>query len=207
MTNDLVKALMPHVIPAIKEASVFCVHRQCGFVFSMCAREFARRERRTLLAGTAGELAGATRARQARPSSACTFSAYKDYDLCVFLQFLSSPDLSLAGILAKECSVTLLAKLIEVFPSTITAVFAEVSVCALRSVLLENRGILIFVSVITACASRTGAAASVDRRRREPARAISPVRQRQSSSRMHTLWFSKIIIVESAPQVGVVRRS
>ena len=37
--------------------------------------ECRRRERRTLLAGAAGELAGATRLRQARPSSACTFSA------------------------------------------------------------------------------------------------------------------------------------
>jgi hypothetical protein len=36
--------------------------------------ERRRRERRTLLAGAACELAGATRARQARPSHACTFS-------------------------------------------------------------------------------------------------------------------------------------
>ncbi len=34
--------------------------------------------------------------------------------------------------------------------------------------------LLIFVSVATACAKRTGAAASVERRRREPDRAISP---------------------------------
>ena len=33
---------------------------------------------------------------------------------------------------------------------------------------------LFFISVTTACAKRTGAAASVERRRREPARAISP---------------------------------
>ena len=53
------------------------------FVTKACARkpctaasvERRRRERRTLLAGAAGELAGATRLRQARPSSACTFSA------------------------------------------------------------------------------------------------------------------------------------
>ncbi len=32
----------------------------------------------------------------------------------------------------------------------------------------------ISVSVTTACAKRTGAAASIERRRREPARAISP---------------------------------
>ena len=49
------------------------------FVTKTCARrpgaaasvERRRRERRTLLAGAAGELAGATRARQARPSCAC----------------------------------------------------------------------------------------------------------------------------------------
>ncbi len=52
------------------------------FVTKACARrpgaaasvERRRRERRTLLAGAAGELAGVTRLRQARPSSACTFS-------------------------------------------------------------------------------------------------------------------------------------
>jgi hypothetical protein len=36
--------------------------------------ERRRHERCTLLAGVAGEVAGATRLRQARPSSACTFS-------------------------------------------------------------------------------------------------------------------------------------
>ena len=57
--------------------SVYCL------VTKACARrpgaaasvERRRREHRTLLAGAAGELAGATRLRQARPSSACTFSA------------------------------------------------------------------------------------------------------------------------------------
>ena len=52
------------------------------FVTKACAKrtgaaasvERRRRERRTLLAGAAGELAGVTRARQARPSNACTFS-------------------------------------------------------------------------------------------------------------------------------------
>ena len=34
--------------------------------------------------------------------------------------------------------------------------------------------LLISISVTTACVKRTGAAASVERRRREPARAISP---------------------------------
>ncbi len=55
------------------------------FVTKACARrpdaaasaERKRHERRTLLAGAAGELAGATRLRQARPSSACTFSVHK----------------------------------------------------------------------------------------------------------------------------------
>jgi hypothetical protein len=36
--------------------------------------ERRRRERRTLLAGAAGKLAGVTRLRQAGPSNACTFS-------------------------------------------------------------------------------------------------------------------------------------
>ncbi len=34
--------------------------------------------------------------------------------------------------------------------------------------------LLVFISVTTACAKRTGAAASLECRRREPARAISP---------------------------------
>jgi hypothetical protein len=63
-------------------ASLYMVSFYC-FVTKACARrpsaaasvERRRRERRTLLAGAAGELAGATRLRQARPSSACTFSA------------------------------------------------------------------------------------------------------------------------------------
>ena len=53
------------------------------FVTKACARrpgaaaslKHRRRERRTLLAGAAGELAEATRLRQARPSNACTLSA------------------------------------------------------------------------------------------------------------------------------------
>ncbi len=63
-------------------ASLFVVSFYC-FVTKACARktgaaarvERRRRERRTLLAGAAGELAEVTRLRQARPSSACTFSA------------------------------------------------------------------------------------------------------------------------------------
>ncbi len=44
---------------------------------SMREKAWRSRKRvgRTLLAGAAGELAGVTRLRQARPSSACTFSA------------------------------------------------------------------------------------------------------------------------------------
>jgi hypothetical protein len=67
--------------PEYDIASLFMVSVYC-FVTKTCARrpgaaasvERRRRERRTLLAGAAGELAGATRARQARPSRACTFS-------------------------------------------------------------------------------------------------------------------------------------
>jgi hypothetical protein len=40
----------------------------------MREKAWRSRKRRTLLAGATGELAGATRLRQARPSSACTFS-------------------------------------------------------------------------------------------------------------------------------------
>jgi hypothetical protein len=66
-----------HAIASLYMVSFYC------FVIKACVRrpgaaasvERRRRERRTLLAGAAGELAGATRARQARPSSACTFSA------------------------------------------------------------------------------------------------------------------------------------
>jgi hypothetical protein len=47
------------------------------------------------------------------------------------MQFIVSPDLSLAGILAKDASVTLLSKLIDVFPKTLTDVFAELVVAAL----------------------------------------------------------------------------
>ncbi len=62
-------------------ASLFMVGFYC-FVTKVCARrpgadtsvERRQRERRTLLAGAAGKLAGAIRLRQARPSSACTFS-------------------------------------------------------------------------------------------------------------------------------------
>ena len=43
-----------------------------------------RRERCILLAGVVGELAGVTRARQARPSSACPFSAFPA--TCVLLE-------------------------------------------------------------------------------------------------------------------------
>ncbi len=65
-------------------ASLYKVSCNC-FVTKACARRpgaaasVERRgcERRNLLAGVAGELAGATRARQARPLSACTFSAPK----------------------------------------------------------------------------------------------------------------------------------
>jgi hypothetical protein len=53
-----------------------------SYVTKACARrpgatanvERRRRDSRTMLAGAAGEVAGATRLRQARPSSACTFS-------------------------------------------------------------------------------------------------------------------------------------
>ena len=70
------------LVPEYDIASLFLVNFYC-FVTKACARrpgaaasiERRRRERRTLLAGTAGELAGATRLRQARPSNACTFSA------------------------------------------------------------------------------------------------------------------------------------
>ncbi len=63
-------------------ASLFMVSFYC-FVTKACAErpdaaasvERRRRERRTLLAWAAGELAGATRLGQARASSACTFSA------------------------------------------------------------------------------------------------------------------------------------
>ncbi len=63
-------------------ASLYMVSFYC-FVTKACARrpgaaasvECRRRERRTLLAGAAGELAGATRLWEARPSSVCTFSA------------------------------------------------------------------------------------------------------------------------------------
>ncbi len=41
---------------------------------SMREKDWRSRKRRSLLAGAASELAGATRLRQARPSSACTFS-------------------------------------------------------------------------------------------------------------------------------------
>ena len=62
-------------------ASLHMVSFYC-FVTKACARrpgaaaskERRQCERRTLLVGAAGELAGVTRARQARPSSACTFS-------------------------------------------------------------------------------------------------------------------------------------
>jgi hypothetical protein len=65
--------------PEYDIASLYMVSFYC-FVTKACVRrpsaaasvEQRRRERRTLLAGAAGELAGAT--RQARPSSACTFS-------------------------------------------------------------------------------------------------------------------------------------
>ncbi len=60
------------------------------FVTKACARrpgaaasvQRRRRERCTLLAG-AGELAGATRLRQARPSSACTVSASPNTCSCI----------------------------------------------------------------------------------------------------------------------------
>jgi hypothetical protein len=63
-------------------ASLYIVSFHC-FVIKACARrpgaaasvERRRRERRTLLAGAAGELARATACGCARPSSACTFSA------------------------------------------------------------------------------------------------------------------------------------
>ena len=65
-------------IPSLCMVSFYC------FVAKACARrpgaaasvKHRRRERRTLLAGAAGELARATRSRQVRPSSACTFSGY-----------------------------------------------------------------------------------------------------------------------------------
>ncbi len=70
--------------PEYDIASLYIVSFHC-FVTKACVRrpgaaasvELRRRERRTLLAGAAGELAGATRAQQARPSSACTFSVLK----------------------------------------------------------------------------------------------------------------------------------
>ena len=69
-------------------ASLYMVSFYC-FVAKACARrpsaaasvERRRHERRTLLAGVAGELARATRLQQVRPSSACTFS-----DAYVFTQ-------------------------------------------------------------------------------------------------------------------------
>ncbi len=69
-------------LPEYDIASLFMVSFYC-FVIKACARrpgaaasvERRRRERRTLLAGAAGELARVTRLRQARPSRACTFSA------------------------------------------------------------------------------------------------------------------------------------
>jgi hypothetical protein len=67
--------------PEYDIASLCMVSFYC-FVIKACAKrpgaaaseERRRRERRTLLAGTAGKLAGAIRVQQARPSSACTFS-------------------------------------------------------------------------------------------------------------------------------------
>ncbi len=48
---------------------------------------------------------------------------------------------------------------------------------------------MVLATVAAACVKRTGAAASMERRRREPARAIEVTRawQRQSFERMHTL--------------------
>ena len=67
--------------PKLRYPEVFLVSFDC-FVTKACVRrpgaaasvERRRRERHTLLAGVAGELAGATRLQQASPSSACTFS-------------------------------------------------------------------------------------------------------------------------------------
>ncbi len=58
--------------------------------------ERRRREHRTLLAGAAGELAGATRLRQARPSRACTFSAQ------LGLQLGHAPHAPRTGAAARE---------------------------------------------------------------------------------------------------------
>ena len=76
------QGLYSHCSAEYDIASLYMVSFYC-FVTKACARrpsaaasvDRRRRERRTLLAEAAGELAGATRARQARPLSACTFSA------------------------------------------------------------------------------------------------------------------------------------
>jgi hypothetical protein len=94
------------------------------FVTKACARrpgaaasvERMRRERRTLLAGAAGELAGATRARQARPSSACTF--------------FGCPCVSACGLYAL-CSQPPLLKLPRVCSTRINICFS--SVCSIRA--------------------------------------------------------------------------
>ena len=64
-------------ITSLYAASFYCfVTKACASRPGVAASvEHRRRKRRTLLAGVAGELAGATRLRQARPSSACTLSA------------------------------------------------------------------------------------------------------------------------------------
>ncbi len=73
-------------------ASLYMVSFNC-FVTKACARrpgaaasvKRRQRERRALLAGAAGALAGATRLRQAMPSRACTFSVRQS--LCAWLHW------------------------------------------------------------------------------------------------------------------------
>ncbi len=159
------------------------------FVTSACARrpgaaasvELRRRERRTLLAGAAGELAGATRARLARPSSACTFSAstvgylsFGPMAQCVvhaatknliffrWFQNLGTPRyVSFVQLLAARESLC-------VAHVTHWSCFYEFCKLGVR-----NLPILLIPHVFyiwhgsKACAKRTGAAASMARRRRE----------------------------------------
>ena len=82
LLNKFAKTASRHLQPECDIASLFMVSVYC-FVTKACVRrpgaaasvERRRRERRTLLAGAAGELAGATRLQQTRPWSACKFSA------------------------------------------------------------------------------------------------------------------------------------
>ena len=60
-----------HSVAIYGQCLLFCDQRMREKVWFAASVGRRRRERRTLLAGAAGELAKATRLRQARPSRAC----------------------------------------------------------------------------------------------------------------------------------------